>query len=204
MKNFLLVLVTMGLCAAARSESLTTSDGVTYNGITTRRVEPDGLYIEYMPAGGGMGMSKVKFARLSPEQQKQFGYDPDKARDFEARNAKAMEDWRAENARMEQAAKAELQARQALDVQEAKIAADREVALAQLKQGQVQAPPETGAAFGWTSYGGWGYAWVGVGHYHHEPTHRQNYKTGFRPIPITAGNRADANFQPTPAGMKRP
>src|SRR5580700_8475488 len=106
MKTIVLALIGLGLCAQARSGNLSTSDGVTYNNITAQRADPDGLYIEYSLPGGGLGMSKVKFSRLSPDQQKQFGYDAGKAKDFEAKVAAVTEDWRQENARLEQAAKA--------------------------------------------------------------------------------------------------
>ena len=104
MKTVILALIGLGLCAQARSSNLSTTDGVTYNHITAQRVEPDGLYIEYTLPNGGIGMSKVKFSRLSADQQKQFGYDAAKAKDYEAGVAKANEEFRQQCVRQEQAA----------------------------------------------------------------------------------------------------
>src|SRR5579862_263584 len=97
MKTMILALIALGLCARAQSISLSTTDGATYNHITAQRVDPDGLYIEYTLPGGGIGMSKVKFSRLSSEQQKQFGYEPAKAHEYESQVAKANEDFRQES-----------------------------------------------------------------------------------------------------------
>ncbi len=60
-----------------------TTDGVTYNAPKLSRVEPDGLLVEFQPAGGGTGLAKLKFAKLPQSLQKQFGYDPRKASDYE-------------------------------------------------------------------------------------------------------------------------
>src|ERR1700678_1668743 len=111
MKAALFVLIALGLCASAWSRSLTTTDGATYNNISTQRVDPDGLYIEYALPGGGVGMSKIKFSRLSADQQKQFGFDATKAREYEAGVAKATEEYRQESLRMEQIAQAARHAR---------------------------------------------------------------------------------------------
>src|ERR1700728_2482690 len=99
MKTVVLALLALGFCAQARSTTLSTTDGATYNNVTTQRVDPDGLYIEYTTSGGGLGMSKIKFSRLSSDQQKQFGYDATKARDYELSVAKATEVNRQESLR---------------------------------------------------------------------------------------------------------
>lgn len=53
--------------------TLTTTDGKSYAGAKLAVIEPDGISIIY--ADGG---AKIPFASLSPDQQKQFGYDPEK------------------------------------------------------------------------------------------------------------------------------
>lgn len=156
-------LVAIGLCLQAHGESLSTTDGATFDKISFKRVEPDGLYIEYTPPGGGVGMSKIKFSRLSPEQQKEFRYDPDKAKDYESKVARAAADWRQENLRWEQAAKAEIMARQARETQEDQADLYRIMAMAQLKQAEAELAGLQGEGNygGWTSLGG-GYGAIAI------------------------------------------
>ncbi len=169
MKTFILALMGLGFCIQVKGESLSTIDGATYDNITTKRADPDGLYIEYTPAGGGLGMSKIKFSRLSPDQQKQFGYEPAIARDFEIKAARAMEDWRQQNLRLEQLGKAEREAREAREEQEQQMATDRLMAMAQLEQARADGG---GAGYDWSSLGG-GYgafAFPETGNWHHRET----------------------------------
>ncbi|HMD54776.1 MAG TPA: hypothetical protein VKJ65_09530, partial [Phycisphaerae bacterium] len=42
-----------------------------------------GLLVEFQPNAGGTGLAKLKFAKLPESLQKQFGYDPRKAADYE-------------------------------------------------------------------------------------------------------------------------
>ncbi|HTA31310.1 MAG TPA: hypothetical protein VK731_12540 [Candidatus Cybelea sp.] len=155
MKMITLALIGFGFCLQANCSTLTTTDGATYNNITAQRVDPDGLYIEYTTAGGGLGMSKVKFSRLSSDQQKQFGFDPAKAREYEASVAKATDDFRQESARMEQIASA---ARQARAEQDARTANDRAVAMAQLQAAQANSTGISpgGSAYDWSYLDGGG------------------------------------------------
>jgi hypothetical protein len=67
-----------------------TTDGVTYNAPKLSRIEPDGLLVEFQPDAGGTGLAKLKFAKLPESLQKQFGYDPRKASDFEHEQKLAM------------------------------------------------------------------------------------------------------------------
>lgn len=67
-----------------------TTDGQTYQGAKLLRVLPDGLLIQYQPDSGGMGLARLKFARLATSLQKQFGYDPKKASDYQAGEKIAM------------------------------------------------------------------------------------------------------------------
>lgn len=177
MKALILALITLGLCAPARSASLTTVDGVTYNHITTQRVDPDGLFIEYTLPDGGLGMAKVKFSRLSAEQQKQFGYDPKKAQEYELGVAKATEAFRQEALRMDQIAQA---ARQARDAQNDRAAYERFVALSQANA--MQAPPyDNGAGYGW--YGGGGIGLIALPQTGRVPPARTQYAPVVTPIP---------------------
>lgn len=161
MKKMVLALVGVAFLAQAGAESLSTMDGVTYDNITAKRADPDGLYIEYTPAGGGIGMSKIKFSRLSADQQKQFGYDATKARDYENREAKAMDDWRQDLIRQEQVAKTERQAEEAREDRQDQASTERMVAMAQLTEAQADlARAQNGADYG--SYGGGGYGAIAV------------------------------------------
>jgi hypothetical protein len=67
----------------ALPSKIITTDGVTYIAPKLTRVEPDGLLVEFQPADGGTGLAKLKFAKLPAALQKQFGYDPGKAADYE-------------------------------------------------------------------------------------------------------------------------
>jgi hypothetical protein len=154
------VSLSLGICFQASAESLSTADGTTYNHITTKRVDPDGLYIEYTPDGGGLGMSKVKFSRLSEDQRKQFGYDEAKARDFEAQHAKAMEAWQAENVRMEKDSRARMDAQVAQANQDEALQTQRILALAQLKQAEAELARASG---GNSDSAGYGYGTLGDG-----------------------------------------
>jgi hypothetical protein len=183
MKTIVVALIALGLCAQARSTSLSTTDGTTFNNVTSQRVDPDGLYIEYTLPGGGLGMSKVKFARLSSDQQKQFGFDAAKARDYEAQAAKAADDYRQEWARMEQAALAQRQAQQDRAVQEEKADNDRIIALAQLKaaEADLARATEGGGNYGWGGGDGL-FAIPQVGR--HVPPARTQYAPVVTPIPL--------------------
>lgn len=74
---------------AALPSTITTSDGVTYKAVKLVRVHPDGLLVSYRPEGGGLGMAKLKFRYLSEDLRQQYGYDPAKAAQYEAEQAKA-------------------------------------------------------------------------------------------------------------------
>ncbi len=89
--TFLTLALACGVAAAAnaRPTTITTTDGKTYDHITDLRVDPDGLYVDYMPGGKGLGSAKIKFNRLSPELQKQYGYDADAAKKYEDDQLKA-------------------------------------------------------------------------------------------------------------------
>ena len=54
--------------------TITTTDGKTYADAKLAVVEPDGISIIYSDGG-----AKIPFSSLSPEMQKEFGYDPEKS-----------------------------------------------------------------------------------------------------------------------------
>lgn len=156
-------MVAVGLGICAKAESLSTADGVTYNGVSLKRVDPDGLYIEYTPDNGGVGMSKIKFSRLTSDQRKQYGYDEAKVRAYEADYAKSMEAWQAQNAKMEQDTRARVAAQQAQSNQEQAMETSRILALAQLKQAEADLARATAGAgenYGGAVLGGEGIAFA--------------------------------------------
>ena len=184
MKKIVFALIVAGVCAQARSTSLATTDGTTYNNITEERVDPDGLYIEYTLPNGGVGMSKVKFSRLSRDEQKQFGFDAGKAKDYEAKVAKANEDFRQECLHAEQAAQTQIVARQTRADQEEKTFNDRLIALAQLKAAEADLARATANAnaggYGWS--GGDGFAVQTLRH----PVSGTTFAPVVTPIPLPA------------------
>lgn len=153
MKKFIIAVIGVGLCAHTYAASLTTTDGYTYDNVTAQRVDPDGLYIEYTTSEGGMGMSKVKFSRLSEDQQKQYGYSATNAAAYSAAVAKANEDFRQESIRWEQQAAAQRVMRQAQDLEMERVMTDRMIAMAQVKQQQ--------AGTAGAEMGGYGYGYSG-------------------------------------------
>jgi len=104
---------------------ITTLDGKTYEKVILDKVEADGLLVLFSPVEGGSGTAKLKFRNLPVELQERYGYDADRAADYEAAQARGEAAWRAEHAvRMEQmeAAQAERAAR------ERQMRAEREAA----------------------------------------------------------------------------
>lgn len=94
--------------------SVTTLDGTKYENVTLSRIEPDGLVLMT-----DSGITKVPFEKLSPELQKSYGYDPEKAAAFQAKQ-KEMKAKAAQNFQVAQAKVAEQQkAQQASQASEA-------------------------------------------------------------------------------------
>ena len=98
---FSTLVAAISLGARTHAENLTTIDGKIYYNISKQRVDADGLYIEYTPVSGGMGVAKVKFSRLSRQLQNQYGYDEAKAKEFEAEHAAGVQAWIAETERQQ-------------------------------------------------------------------------------------------------------
>lgn len=81
---------------AAAEKEITTLDGTTYKSIRILKIEPDGLLLEHQPPTGGVGLAKLKFEDLSPELKRKHGYDPEKAGEYEAKQAEGELQLRAE------------------------------------------------------------------------------------------------------------
>jgi hypothetical protein len=64
------------------SGNLTTTSGKTFEAVTVKRVDPDGLLILHKD-----GAAKVLFTELSDELQAKYGYDEAKAKAFQAGQA---------------------------------------------------------------------------------------------------------------------
>lgn len=177
MKTSILALIALGLCASTYADSLVTTDGARYDNITFKRADPDGLYIEYTLPDNGMGLAKVKFNRLSADEQKQFGYDATKAKDYEAAVAKANDDWRANSAKIESEARTIKAQQDAEAAQEESVQTQRILAMAQLKQAEA----ELARANGGVGYGG-GYDEGWGGGFAIPSTGKGHAKTTFAPV----------------------
>ena len=92
-------LLLIGCVAGAQTDTkfpsqITTSDGKLYNGAEKLRVDPDGILVSYQPVERGIGLAKLKFRDLPDDLQKQYGYDPKSAAEYEKQQAQAAEQWR--------------------------------------------------------------------------------------------------------------
>jgi hypothetical protein len=93
----------LGGAAGAQTDArfpsrVTTRDGTEYKDAVKLRVYPDGILVSYHPAAGGIGLAKLKFQELPEGLQKQYGYEPKNAAEFEKQQAQAAEQWRSEMA----------------------------------------------------------------------------------------------------------
>ena len=62
---------------------IVTTDGKTYKDATIERVTPAGIDIGYLRQDGAYAMVGIPLSKLTPELQKAFHYDPEKAKAFE-------------------------------------------------------------------------------------------------------------------------
>lgn len=60
-----------------------TTDGRVFRNATVERVTPSGVDIGYLRQDGTYAMIGLSLSSLTPDLQKQFGYDPEKARQFD-------------------------------------------------------------------------------------------------------------------------
>jgi len=85
------------------SDALVTKLGTVYREFRIERVDPAGITISYVPNGGGLGMEQVPFKLLSDEWQQRYGYDPEKAAEFDLEQKRAMAQMREQMIADEQA-----------------------------------------------------------------------------------------------------
>ena len=141
-------------------DRITTLDGKTYEKVILDKVEADGLLVLFSPVEGGSGTAKLKFRNLPVELQERYGYDADRATDYEAAQARGEAAWRAQHAvRMEQMEAA--QAEQA--AWERQVRAERAAAEQALAEAARYAQDQpVGYYPGWSS-GWYGSGWYGSG-----------------------------------------
>ena len=105
-------------------KEITTRAGKVYKNTKIERVDPSGITISYSMAGGGFGITKITFDQLSPELQKQYGYNSQEAAKFQSGEKQAAAQWGAKMTTNEQAAKIIIAEREKQEEQEAKQKAE--------------------------------------------------------------------------------
>ena len=136
---------------------IVTLEGKTYEKVILDKVEADGLLVLFSPVEGGSGTAKLKFRNLPVELQERYGYDANRAADYEAAQARGEAAWRAEHAVwMEQ-----MQAAQAEQAAwERQVRAERAAAEQALVEAARYAQEQP---VGY--YPGWSSGWYGSGWY---------------------------------------
>ena len=71
--------------SSAMAEDLTTVKGETFRNVTVTRVEPDGIAVKH-----AAGIAKIPFSDLPKEWQEKYGYEPQKAAQYSAAVADAI------------------------------------------------------------------------------------------------------------------
>jgi hypothetical protein len=104
-KGLIMFLAAPLVCCVAGAQTdakfpsqITTSDGTLYQDTAKLRVDPDGILVKFQPATGGIGLAKLRFQVLPEDLQKQYGYDPKSAAEFEKQQAQATDHWRSQTA----------------------------------------------------------------------------------------------------------
>jgi hypothetical protein len=171
---------------------ITTLAGRTYEKVILEKVDPDGLLVQFTPVEGGSGVAKLKFRELPPELREQYGYDPDRASDYEAAQARGAAAWFAENAvwaeqrRAAQAEQAAWERQMRAEAESRRAAAEEERARAEEAARYVQQAPAY-------YYPGW---WGSGNHDsfnrrhkagHHKPRRMPNVGITSSPISPTIG-----------------
>jgi hypothetical protein len=141
-------------------DRITTLDGKTYEKVILDKVEADGLLVLFSPVEGGSGTAKLKFRNLPVELQKRYGYDADRAADYEVAQARGEAAWRAEHAVRMQQMEAVRAERTAWERQMRAERAEAEQARAEAARYAQDQP--VGYYPGWLS-GGYGYGGYGSG-----------------------------------------
>lgn len=55
------------------ANQLVTVNGDVYNNVNVEKIDPDGIYISYTPAAGGIAITKIYLYELSPELRQRYG-----------------------------------------------------------------------------------------------------------------------------------
>ncbi len=76
------------------------------------KAEPDGITVSYMPASGGMAITKIYFDDLSDEWRQKYGFDPEKKKAYEKDRKQAAGWWRDQMITNDEAAKARREAQE--------------------------------------------------------------------------------------------
>ena len=145
---------------------ITTLDGKTYEKVILEKVDPDGLLVLFAPAGGGLGTAKLKFRNLPAELREQFAYDPVRASDYEAAQARGEAIWLAESAvwtEQRRAAQAEQAARERQLLAEAESRRAAEAEQAQMEAMRYMQEPAYYYYPGWW----WSDDCDSISHHHH-------------------------------------
>lgn len=78
---------------SADPTEIKTLDGKTYKSVRILKVTPGGLAVQFTPAGGGIGMTKIGFENLSADLQQRYGYDVGKAAAYKTEQAAMQGQW---------------------------------------------------------------------------------------------------------------
>ena len=122
----------LGVTNEMSTDVLATKSGGVYHKFSIERVDPAGITIGYVLNGGGLGLEKIPFNLFPDDWQQHYGYDREKAAQFDAEQKRAMAQLRERMIADEQAYKekraqeeaAEEAAKQAkIDAEAAKTAA---------------------------------------------------------------------------------
>jgi hypothetical protein len=72
------------------SDELITKLGTVYHKFRIEKVDPAGITISYALNGGGLGMEKVPFNLFPDEWQQRYGYDRERAAQYDLEQKRAM------------------------------------------------------------------------------------------------------------------
>jgi len=142
-------------------DRITTTDGKAYDKVNVKKVDPDGLLVDFSPKDGGFGTAKIKFRNLPPDLQQRYAYDPARATEFENSQARGQNNWTAQNAawmQRREGAQAEQTARE--DKMREQAAANEHLRLeSDLRRAEAdqQRAAQPDYYPGWYGGGGWGY-----------------------------------------------
>jgi hypothetical protein len=132
------------LTGSGVTNEIVTVSGATYENTRVERVEPDGLTVSYIPSGGGLGLSKIKFDELADEWRQRYGYDPKKKAAYEKEQIRAAAWWREYMITNYEAAVARRLAREKAEAEaEAQAKAELEKAAAEAAGTTVTNQPQT-------------------------------------------------------------